>query len=181
MSIQINNEQNDDEEFDYEKDYETDIDSDGNLKTDSDSEFYSESDTDINSDEPYSEYSDESEDENMQNLQDDLIDINNNDNDSSENDSSENDSSEKIIKEIIYYQNTTHNLLQKKAFKLLCYEVLQDYKTDFKLSKNAINAIQECAEDYLIDMFNKTNKLTVLGKRKTVDCKQINFINRMMQ
>jgi hypothetical protein len=88
--------------------------------------------TDIDSNEPYSEYSDSEEDNDIQQLEDSLF-------DTGINEESESEANEdKIIKEISYYQSTTHNLIPRESFKRLCYEVLQDFVTDYYISKNLL-------------------------------------------
>jgi histone H3/H4 len=131
--------------------------------------------TDIDSNEPYSEYSDSEEDNDIQQLQDSLFDTGINE--ESETEDSETDE-DKILKEISYYQNTTHNLIPREQFKLLCYEVLQDFVVGHYLSKNAIDAIQVACEAYMIETFEKSNEIAIHGKRKTIQPKDMCFAKR---
>jgi histone H3 len=143
------NEESDDEELEELEDYETDIDSN----------------------EPYSEYSDSEEDNDIQELEDSLFDTELNEHNDSESDSETNE--DKIIKQISYLQNTTHNLIPRSEFKLLCYEVLQDFAVDHYFSTDAINAIQAASEDYMIEVFQKSNEISINGKRKTIQPKDM--------
>jgi len=129
--------------------------------------------TDIDSNEPYSEYSDEEEDSDIEQLQDNLFDIGINDDSETES-----ETEDKIIKEICYYQNTTHNLIPRKAFKLLCDEVLQDFVADYCFTKNAIDAIQVASEAYMIEILQKSNEIATHGKRKTIQPKDVIFSKR---
>jgi len=43
---------------------------------------------------------------------------------------------DKILKEISYYQNITHNLIPRESFKRLYYEVLQDFIANSCFSNN---------------------------------------------
>ena len=75
--------------------------------------------------------------------------------------------------EISYYQNTTHNLIPREQFKLLCYEVLQDFAIDHYFSTDAIDAIQAASEDYMIEVFQKSNEISINSKRKTIQPKDM--------
>jgi histone H3/H4 len=131
--------------------------------------------TDIDSNEPYSEYSDSEEDSDIQQLQDSLFDTGINEDEESE-DSEINE--DKILKEISYYQNTTHNLIPRESFKRLCDEVLQDFVADSCFTKNAIDAMQVACEDYMIETFQKSNEIAILGKRQTIQPKDMCFAKR---
>jgi histone H3/H4 len=139
---------------------------------DDESEDY---ETDIDSNEPYSEYSDSEEDSDIQQLGDSLFDTRLNED--SETEDSETDE-DKIIKEISYYQNTTHNLIPRESFKKLCYEVLQDFIDDACITNNAIDAMQVACEAYMIETFQKSNEIAILGKRKTIQPKDMCFAKR---
>jgi histone H3 len=127
--------------------------------------------TDIDSDEPYSEYSDSEEDNDIQELEDSLFDTELNEQNDSESESETNE--DKIIKEISHLQNTTHNLIPRQQFKLLCYEILQDFAVDHYFSTDAIDAIQAASEDYMIEVFQKSNEISINGKRKTIQPKDM--------
>ena len=132
--------------------------------------------TDIDSNEPYSEYSDSEEDNDIQELEDSLLDTELNEQNDSESESETNE--DKIIKQISYLQNTTHNLIPRQQFKLLCYEVLQDFAVDHYFSTDAIDAIQAASEAYMIEVFQKSNEISINGKRKTIQPKDMNFAKR---
>ena len=133
--------------------------------------------TDIDSNEPYSEYSDSEEDSDIEQLGDSLFDTGINESESSETEDSEMNE-DKILKEISYYQNTTHNLIPRESFKRLCCEVLQDFVADTSISKNAIDAMHVACEAYMIEIFQKSNEISILGKRKTIQPKDMNFAKR---
>lgn len=171
---------NDDDEDEEISDFESDNNYDTKLKVkDEEQEEESEEElgeledyeTDIDSNEPYSEYSDSEEDNDIQQLEDSFFDTELNEQNDSESDSEINE--DKIIKEISYLQNTTHNLMPRKQFKLLCYEVLQDFAVDHYFSTDAINAIQAASEDYMIEVFQKSNEISINGKRKTIQPKDM--------
>ena len=171
---------NDDDEDEEISDFESDNNYDTKLKVkDEEQEEESEEElgeledyeTDIDSNEPYSEYSDSEEDNDIQQLEDSFFDTELNEQNDSESDSEINE--DKIIKEISYLQNTTHNLMPRKQFKLLCYEVLQDFAVDHYFSTDAIDAIQAASEAYMIEVFQKSNEISINGKRKTIQPKDM--------
>jgi len=163
------------DEEEYEEDEEED-DKEKKKTEDENSEAELEDyETDVDSNEPYSEYSDSEEDIDIEQLQDNLFDVGIDE----ESDSEESEVNEdKIIKEICYYQNTTHNLIPREAFKLLCDEVLQDFGADYCFTKNAIDAIQVASEAYMIEIFQKSNDIAVHSKRKTIQPKDVVFSKR---
>jgi histone H3/H4 len=174
-----NDEDEDEEEETDEEDEDEDEEEDDKEKKkteDENSEAELEDyETDVDSNEPYSEYSDSEEDIDIEQLQDNLFDVGIDE----ESDSEESEVNEdKIIKEICYYQNTTHNLIPREAFKLLCDEVLQDFGADYCFTKNAIDAIQVASEAYMIEIFQKSNDIAVHSKRKTIQPKDVVFSKR---
>jgi histone H3 len=170
-------EENDDSEisdFESENNYDTKL----KVKKEEDEESEDEEleeledyETDIDSNEPYSEYSDSEEDNDIQELEDSLFDTELNEQNDSESESETNE--DKIIKEISHLQNTTHNLIPRQQFKLLCYEILQDFAVDHYFSTDAIDAIQAASEDYMIEVFQKSNEISINGKRKTIQPKDM--------
>ena len=170
-----NNDEDEEEETDEEDDKEEDDKEEKKTEDENDEAELEDYETDIDSNEPYSEYSDSEEDIDIEQLQDNLFDVGIDE----ESDSEESEVNEdKIIKEICYYQNTTHNLIPREAFKLLCDEVLQDFGADYCFTKNAINAIQVASEAYMIEIFQKSNDIAVHSKRKTIQPKDVVFSKR---
>ena len=155
--------------------YEEEEDVQEKLEDDLEEEELEDYETDIDSNEPYSEYSDSEEDNDIQQLGDSLFDTGINEDSESE-DSEANE--DKIIKEISYYQNTTHNLIPRESFKRLCNEVLQDFVVDWYFTKDAIDAMQVACEAYMIEIFEKSNEIAIHGKRKTIQHNDIDFAKR---
>jgi len=154
--------------------YEEEEDIKEKLEDDFEEDELEDYETDIDSNEPYSEYSDSEEDNDIQELQDSLFDTGINEESESESEANE----DKIIQEISYYQNTTHNLIPRESFKRLCNEVLQDFIIDGCFSKNAIDAMQVACEAYMIEIFEKSNEIAIHGKRKTIQYNDIDFAKR---
>ncbi len=60
------------------------------------------------------------------------------------------------LREIRRYQKSTDLLIRKLPFQRLVREVAQAYKTDVRFQSNAIMALQEAAEAYLVGLFEDT-------------------------
>jgi histone H3/H4 len=58
----------------------------------------------------------------------------------------------KALKEISYYQKHVGSLVPKEPFRRLVREVIQDYKADVKISKEAFDLIQEITETYMVSL-----------------------------
>ena len=54
------------------------------------------------------------------------------------------------LREICCYQKTTELLIRKLPFNRLVREIAQDFKTDLRFQAQAIAALQEAAEAYLV-------------------------------
>ena len=61
------------------------------------------------------------------------------------------------LREIRRYQKTTELLIRKLPFSRLVREITQDFKTDLRFQAQAMMALQEAAEAYLIGLFDDTN------------------------
>jgi histone H3 len=57
------------------------------------------------------------------------------------------------LREIKRFQKSTKLLLRKLPFCRIVREIAQDYKEDLRFQKTAIEALQECAEAFLIGYF----------------------------
>ena len=77
------------------------------------------------------------------------------------------------LREIRRYQRTTELLIRKLPFVRLVQEVTQDFKTDFRFQREAIAALQEAGEAYLVGLFKDTNLCAIHVKRVTIMPKDI--------
>ena len=59
--------------------------------------------------------------------------------------------------EIRKYQKSTKLLIRKLPFNRLVREIAQDFKTDLRFQAQAIGALQEASEAYLVGLFEDTN------------------------
>ena len=72
------------------------------------------------------------------------------------------------LREICRYQKTTELLIRKLPFNRLVREIAQDFKTDLRFQTQAIGALQEAAEAYLVGLFEDTNLCAIHAKRVTI-------------
>jgi histone H3 len=83
------------------------------------------------------------------------------------------------LREIRRYQKSTELLLRKLPFQRLVREVAQDFKQDLRFNSNAIAALQEASEAYLVSLFEDANLCAIHAKRKTIFVKDIQLARRI--
>ena len=72
------------------------------------------------------------------------------------------------LHEIQRYHKSTKLLVRKLPFQRLFGEIAQDLKTDLHFQANAIMALQEVSESYLVGLMEDTNLCPVLTKHVTI-------------
>ena len=77
------------------------------------------------------------------------------------------------LREIRRYQKSTDLLIRKLPFRRLVREIAQDFKTDLRFRPDAISALQEASEAYLVGLFEDTNLCAIHAKRVTIMPKDI--------
>ena len=60
-------------------------------------------------------------------------------------------------------------------------EIAQDYKTDVRFTDVALNALQEAAEAYLVDMFEGVNLLAIHRKVVTIHPRDMTLWNTLQK
>lgn len=84
------------------------------------------------------------------------------------------------LREIRYYQNCTQFLLRKRPFMRLVKEVSQSMAIDTHLwQAQAILALQEAAESYMVRLFEHSNLAAIHANRVTILPRDIQFIRRI--
>ena len=83
------------------------------------------------------------------------------------------------LREIRHYQSTTELLIRKLPFSRLVREISQDCKTGLRFQPQAIGALQEAAEAYLVGLFEDTNLCAIHAKRVTIMPKNIQLARRI--
>ncbi|EWC89720.1 histone a [Plasmodium falciparum NF54] len=77
------------------------------------------------------------------------------------------------LREIRKFQKSTDLLIRKLPFQRLVREIAQEYKTDLRFQSQAVLALQEAAEAYLVGLFEDTNLCAIHAKRVTIMPKDI--------
>jgi histone H3 len=67
------------------------------------------------------------------------------------------------LREIRRYQKSTELLIKKLPFQRVVREIAQDYKSDLRFQSNAVLALQEAAEAFLVGLFEDANLCTIHG------------------
>mmetsp|Transcript_30298 Transcript_30298/g.69725 ORF Transcript_30298/g.69725 Transcript_30298/m.69725 type:complete len:143 (+) Transcript_30298:94-522(+) len=83
------------------------------------------------------------------------------------------------LKEIKKYQKSTDLLIQKLPFQRLVKKVAEDIKTNLMFQSQAILALQEASEAYLVGLFEDTNLCAIHAKRVTIMPKDIQLARRL--
>jgi histone H3 len=72
------------------------------------------------------------------------------------------------LREIRSMQKSTNLLIQKLPFQRLVKEVTSEYKSDFRIQSQAILALQEAAEAFMVGFFEDANLCAIHSKRVTI-------------
>lgn len=83
------------------------------------------------------------------------------------------------LREIRKYQKSTELLIRKQPFQRLVREIAQDTKIDLKFQSQAVLALQEAAEAYLVGLFEDTNLCAIHAKRVTIMPKDMQLARRL--
>jgi len=83
------------------------------------------------------------------------------------------------LREIRRYQKSTELLIRKAPFQRLIREISQEYKSDLRFKAQAIGALQEAAEAYIISLFEDTNLCAIHAKRVTIMPKDLQLARRI--
>lgn len=83
------------------------------------------------------------------------------------------------LREIRRYQKSTELLIRKVPFQRLVREIAQDYKQDIRFQSNAILALHESAEAYLVGLFEDTNLCAIHARRVTIQPKDMQLARRI--
>ena len=83
------------------------------------------------------------------------------------------------LREIKRYQKSTELLIRKLPFQRVVREVAQEYKSDLRFQSNAVLALQEACESYIVGLFEDTNLCAIHAKRVTIMPKDIQLARRI--
>ena len=83
------------------------------------------------------------------------------------------------LREIRKFQKSTDLLIKKLPFQKLIKEIAGEYKMGLRFQSQAVLALQEAAEAYLIGLFEDTNLCAIHAKRVTIMPKDMQLARRI--
>ena len=84
------------------------------------------------------------------------------------------------LREIRRYQKSTELLIPKLPFGRLVREMVNTFNTHLnRVVSDALGAVQEAAEAYLVDLFDGSNLSAIHAKRVTIQPKDIQLARRI--
>jgi len=83
------------------------------------------------------------------------------------------------LREIRKLQRSTNLLIRKMPFQRLVKEIAGDFKQDLRFQSNAILALQDAAEAYLVGVFQDTNLCALHARRVTIMPKDMQLARRI--
>merc|ERR1712078_692865 len=85
----------------------------------------------------------------------------------------------KALREIKKFQKTTDLLVRKLPFQRLVREIASEHNADLMFQGQALLALQEAAEMYMVGMFEDTNLAAIHAKRVTIMPRDLSLARRL--
>uniref|UniRef100_A0A8R1DXL3 Histone domain-containing protein n=1 Tax=Caenorhabditis japonica TaxID=281687 RepID=A0A8R1DXL3_CAEJA len=89
---------------------------------------------------------------------------------------------QKALSEIRKYQNSTDLLIQKAPFRRLVHQIIQEatgFDSGFRIRADAMSALQEAAEAFIVEMFEGSVLISNHAKRVTLMTADIQLYRRL--
>jgi histone H3 len=83
------------------------------------------------------------------------------------------------LREIRKYQKSTDLLIRKLPFQKVVREIAGEFKSDLRFQSQAVLALQEASEAYLVGLFEDTNLCAIHAKRVTIMPKDMQLARRI--
>ena len=83
------------------------------------------------------------------------------------------------LREIRKFQKSTDLLIRKLPFQKVVREIATQFKSDLRFQTQAILALQEACEAYLVKLFEDTNLCAIHAKRVTIMAKDMMLAKRI--
>ena len=83
------------------------------------------------------------------------------------------------LREIRKFQKSTDLLIRKLPFQRVVREIAQQFKSDLRFQSQAVLALQEACEAYLVGLFEDTNLCAIHAKRVTIMPKDMQLARRI--
>ena len=83
------------------------------------------------------------------------------------------------LREVKKYQKSVATLLPRAPFQRLVRSIVSDMDHDLRFQSQALAALQEASEAYIVGLFEDTNLCAIHAQRKTVMKKDMDLARRM--
>ena len=83
------------------------------------------------------------------------------------------------LREIRKFQKSTDLLIRKLPFQKVVREIAGEFKSDLRFQSQAVLALQEASEAYLVGLFEDTNLCAIHAKRVTIMPKDMQLSRRL--
>ena len=83
------------------------------------------------------------------------------------------------LREIRKFQKSTDLLIRKLPFQKVVREIAGEFKSDLRFQSQAVLALQETSEAYLVGLFEDTNLCAIHAKRVTIMPKDMQLARRI--
>ena len=83
------------------------------------------------------------------------------------------------LREIRKYQKSTELLIRKLPFQKVVKEIASEFKSSLRFQSQAVLALQEITEAYLVGLFEDTNLCAIHAKRVTIMPKDMQLARRI--
>lgn len=83
------------------------------------------------------------------------------------------------LREIRKFQKSTELLISRLPFQRLVKEIIQDFKSELRCQSRAIEALQQAAEAFIVELFENANLCAIHAKRVTIQPKDMQLTKRV--
>lgn len=83
------------------------------------------------------------------------------------------------LKEIRHYQRTTDLLIRRAPFQRLVREIATRFVDNVRFRVDAITALQEACEAFMVGLFEDANSCAIHAKRVTIMIKDVQLALRL--
>ena len=84
-----------------------------------------------------------------------------------------------FCREIRKYQKSTNLFIARAPFQRLVREIMLKERNDFRIKRDALLALQEAAESYLVQLFDDSNLAAIHAKRVTIMPKDMELVSQI--
>lgn len=85
----------------------------------------------------------------------------------------------RALREIRKYQKSTDLLIRKRCFQRVVREIAQNCKHDLRFQSEALGALQEASESFLVALFEDIQQCAIHAKRVTIQPPDVRLARRL--